>query len=176
MERINIENIFAPPRQTNKLGKIHAADVIKEDITNKNQLKFNMKLTPEELEKRKENLQKLEASMKLLADMSMSSGGESEGEDGGESEDKMCELEDKCCQLMFGLSYAWEEIRYLSRLIGYLQEDLMSHMDNGHLPAVKSTEQMKRAVSALGLDDEYNVEKRTLWASQRGGQKLVIGR
>lgn len=130
-----------------------------------------MKLTTEEIEKRKANLEKLEASVKILADMGAGSG---EGED--EGEDKIEELEDKCENLLYGLRYALEEIQYLTRLVAYCEEELYKHESNGHLPSVKSAEQMKRAVSALGLDDEYDVQKRTIYASTNGSvAKMVIG-
>ena len=35
----------------------------------------------------------------------------------------------------------------------------------GHLPNVKSAEQMKRAIDNLGLNEEYEVAKRTIFAS-----------
>lgn len=132
-----------------------------------------MKLTDEQKKAREENLVKLQASMKLLADMGAeSASGEGEGEDKGCC--KCEELECMCQNLYYAFQYAMEEIQYLGRYVDSVERELYAHESNGHLPAVKSTEQMARAVDALGLNKEYDVQKRTLYA-KRGGDVMVLG-
>lgn len=83
----------------------------------------------------------------------------------------MC-ADDKMSSLMSyvqDLNYAF---RSLSYQIDYLFESLSAHRQ-GHLPPIKSTEQMERAIKSLGLDKEYDVEKRTIYASR--GAQFVIG-
>ena len=50
--------------------------------------------------------------------------------------------------------------------VEYLSSDLYSFMRQhlkGHIPPLKSKEQLERAIKALGLDKEYTVEKRTVY-------------
>lgn len=68
-----------------------------------------------------------------------------------------------CC-FVEDLQYAFRSLNYQ---LEYLWESLSRHMQ-GHLPPIKSTEQLERALKALGLDKEYEVEKRTIYASRRG--------
>lgn len=70
--------------------------------------------------------------------------------------------------ILSDLGYAF---RSLSAQIDWLNERLSTHMQ-GHLPPINSTEQMSRAVEALGLDSEYDVQKRTIYA---GRGRFLVG-
>lgn len=54
-------------------------------------------------------------------------------------------------------------VRSISNQLQYLWQAFQDHM-KGHLPAVKSTEQLQRAIDVLGLGDEYDVQKQTVYA------------
>lgn len=53
----------------------------------------------------------------------------------------------------------------------YHRDQFYDHV-KGHLPPIHSAEQMKRAVAALGMDKEYDVQKRVVFASS-GGELLL---
>lgn len=62
--------------------------------------------------------------------------------------------------------------KYFDRRCSYINERmddlwraLFEHKENGHLPKVNGAEQMKKAVEALGLSDEYEVQKKRIYAS-----------
>ena len=57
---------------------------------------------------------------------------------------------------------------YMMQEVDYLYKVLGSHFQ-GHLPPIKSTEQMSRAIEALGLDKEYEVEPRVIYAKDARG-------
>lgn len=51
-----------------------------------------------------------------------------------------------------------EEVQWISRRIDNVYKALAEHQV-GHLPCVKSAEQLEKAIKALGLANEYEVEK-----------------
>lgn len=139
-----------------------------------------MKLTDAQKKEREASLVKLQAHIKVLADMENMAGGESEdgegeGEDSGDKACKMCEeLSYQVNSLKYALQYAMDEIKYLNQRITGLGDELWKHSSDGHLPPIKSAAQMTQAISALGLNDEFDVQKRTIYAN-RSGSTLVIG-
>jgi len=74
-----------------------------------------------------------------------------------EGEDESEEVEKK-------LDYVKSEISYLHNRISNLAEAIYRHMDN-HLPNPKTPSQMKTALDALGMGDDYEVEKKKIYAS-----------
>ena len=62
---------------------------------------------------------------------------------------------------------------YLHRRIDSIWTELYKHYD-GHLPSTKSAEQLQRAIDKLGLSDEYSVQKKVIYASERGRPVLEV--
>lgn len=80
-------------------------------------------------------------------------------------------------KIYYNLDSLKNAILYLREEIDYINNRLSDHFNNGHLPAIKSTEQMTRAIDSLGLSEEYSVEKRVLYATKnnfRGKKSLLI--
>lgn len=59
--------------------------------------------------------------------------------------------------------------QYIMSEIDYVYQILGNHMMDGHLPKVTGAEQMTRAVKALGLDKEYDVQQKVIYAKNRDG-------
>jgi hypothetical protein len=55
----------------------------------------------------------------------------------------------------------WQN-RYLNERMDYIHERLSKH-NEGHLPPIKSNEQMAKAIEALGLSEEYEVVKKKIY-------------
>ena len=71
------------------------------------------------------------------------------------------------------VSYLYDEMNYNMGFVRQEIDDLWNYNirhSDGHLPSVQGTEQMTRAVKALGLDKEYEVAKKTIWASKGGSE------
>lgn len=86
------------------------------------------------------------------------------------------DVESDCCSPCCDISEInclWDELNYLYRYISNVEDTIYRHMGDGHLPKVKSTEQLKRAIDVLGLSEEYKVEPITIWAAN--GQSDVRG-
>lgn len=47
------------------------------------------------------------------------------------------------------------------------------HTQN-HLPPIQTPSQMEKAIKALGLDKDYDVQKRTIWASDGTVDKYLL--
>ncbi len=58
--------------------------------------------------------------------------------------------------------YCDNEMRYLNERISGLYRVLSNHFDN-HLPSPKTPSQMTKAVKALGLEEDYEVKKNTIY-------------
>ena len=89
-----------------------------------------------------------------------------------EKEDEGCECCDCCEELKYKVDSIVGYVEYLnsriSEMYSYIssvESALYDHKNNGHLPKINSAEQMQVAVTKLGLDGEYNVEKKTIYAS-----------
>jgi len=61
-------------------------------------------------------------------------------------------------------SYFQSEFNYMWRRIDAISEELWKHKDN-HLPCPKTPSQMQKAIDALGMGDDYEVEKKKIYAS-----------
>jgi len=55
------------------------------------------------------------------------------------------------------------------RRINYIWSEIYAHY-KGHLPSVPSVEQMKKAVKALGLSEEYEVQSKVIFANGPRGE------
>lgn len=86
-----------------------------------------------------------------------------EKEECGEKEEmcSKCELEHAMMCVSQELQYLY---RYMNSEMSYVYQMFSSHMQ-GHLPPINSAEQMKTAISKLGLSEEYDVQKRVVYAS-----------
>jgi hypothetical protein len=61
--------------------------------------------------------------------------------------------------------YIDEMTKYLSDRLSSLQESFWTHKEQGHLPAILSPSLMKDALKAIGLDGDYEVQKKVVYAS-----------
>lgn len=132
---------------------------------------MHIKLSKEEIDKRSETLTKLEASVKIIADAADMIGVDPKEEEMDE-DDMMVQAQIR--SLAYALNDIVRSIEYLRQDIDSMYKILFSHMESGHLPAVKSAEQMARAINKLGLGDEYEVQKKMIYASTGRGT-LTIG-
>ena len=64
------------------------------------------------------------------------------------------------------------ESEWLNTKLQWLQEDLnyivkiiIEHINKGHIPPIASVEQMKRVIEVLGLEDEYVVKPKEVYAA-----------
>ena len=55
--------------------------------------------------------------------------------------------------------------KILSDRINNVREELYNHYD-GHLPKIPSSSQMKTALKSMGLSDEYEVQKKVIFANK----------
>lgn len=99
---------------------------------------------------------------KIRADYGQPDGGDSEdSKDMEDYMDQMCQMMD-CCNASINSLYDY---------VGRVQSQLWSYVDGhskGHLPACASVEQLTNAIAALGLDSEYQVNKKQIYASKDG--------
>ena len=65
------------------------------------------------------------------------------------------------------------QISYVHRRIDGLSNELYNHYQ-GHIPKINSVEQLNRALKALGLDSEYDVAKRTIFASVKSNNRNSV--
>lgn len=61
--------------------------------------------------------------------------------------------------------YVDNEYRYLSERINRLAKAFSIHKQN-HLPSPATASQMSKAVKALGMEDDYDVKKKTIYIEQ----------
>ncbi len=67
-------------------------------------------------------------------------------------------------------SYISDQVSYLSERISELSNQLWSHSSDGHLPPIEGSEAMARALKALGMTGDYEVQKRVVYADLNSGQ------
>ena len=82
-----------------------------------------------------------------------------------EVECKSCEEENEremYCQMYREFDRRME---YVWARMDRMEQRIWKHESEGHIPPIKSAEQLQRALAALGLDSEYDVQKRTIYAS-----------
>lgn len=75
------------------------------------------------------------------------------------------------------IEYVYDHInykfRYLQEEISYVLQLFRDHM-KGHLPKIKSTSQMKTALEALGLEDEYEVMKPIISVANKKTGEIIV--
>lgn len=129
-------------------------------------------MTPKEIQaKFAQNLQKVKEQY-LNTKWSTKADGmdpSEEPEDSTEMEDQMEEMDSQMQSMCWTCEYLQSQINYLAQSF----YDYVNYHSQGHLPAAPSVEQMTGAVKALGLDKEYNVQKKTIWAKDKFGQMNV---
>ncbi len=59
----------------------------------------------------------------------------------------------------------YNSISYINDRINDLWNALYTHMSDGHVPALKSAEQMQRFLDVLNLNSDFEVQKQTIYAS-----------
>ena len=74
--------------------------------------------------------------------------------------------------------YTYNVIDSMRISMSYMMDDFYSYMEKhneGHLPKVSSVEQMSKAVKVLGLEDEYEVQKKYIFAdlTKKADEKKV---
>ncbi len=80
---------------------------------------------------------------------------------------------DGCCEVTVAtpvltqadLSYINDRIRWIQDDINYLRTDFYKHTTEGHLPKIEGATAMEKALKALGLAGDYEVEKKTIYAN-----------
>lgn len=86
------------------------------------------------------------------------------------------QLEDLYMSMCSNLDYMYRMISSMEGKMweseARMHENLWKHLE-GHLPPIKSSEQMERAIDALGLGEEFQVAKKTIYASNGKPSKLV---
>jgi len=83
----------------------------------------------------------------------------------------MTEKEDENAYLF---DYLFQSISYMREYMYQLEDQLWQHSSpsNGHLPKIKGAGKMESALKTLGLNDDYDVQKPTIYASaSRSGNK-----
>lgn len=98
---------------------------------------------------------------------------ENEEEDSVSKED----LEDVTEMLFSNLDYIYSLIGNLSERIWKTEdkcyEIYYKHLQ-GHLPPILSVEQLQKAIDTLGIGGDYEVQKKTIYASDGSVEKLVL--
>ena len=72
----------------------------------------------------------------------------------------------------------YSSINYIDSRISNIWQSLWQFQDNhlkGHIPAITSPKEMKIALDAIGQGENYEVAKKTIYASQKnGGTEFLI--
>jgi len=68
----------------------------------------------------------------------------------------------------YKFSYLVDEINYIYKYTQRLEELFYQHITNGHIPPISGPEKMSKAIKVLGLDGDYEVNKKQIWASKNG--------
>jgi len=76
------------------------------------------------------------------------------------------------------ISYVYDHMNYkfdaVREEMGYFMKILQNHM-KGHLPNVKSNEQLSKAIKALGLEGEYEVYKPMISVANKKTGEIIVG-
>ena len=63
-------------------------------------------------------------------------------------------------------NYVWAEIEWL-------EQKVFEHIQNGHIPPIQGAEKLQNALNVLGIGEDYNVQKPTVWA--KNGDIVIDG-
>jgi len=79
---------------------------------------------------------------------------------------------DCCCEENAGqIDYIYSMMQNMYSYLSYIESSLYKYeMEHsvGHLPPIEGASAMSKALKTLGLDGDYQVEKRTIYASLNG--------
>ncbi len=62
------------------------------------------------------------------------------------------------------VEYLESRLRWMQEDLNYVREMYYKHME-GHLPKIVGATAMQKALKAIGLDGDYEVEKKTIYAN-----------
>jgi len=83
---------------------------------------------------------------------------ESKGYNGDTASPSKPEMEDMMYQMISNV------YRYVDSSLSYIDQWINGH-SKGHIPPCSGPEKLANAIEVLGLDGDYQVEKKTIWAS-----------
>lgn len=69
------------------------------------------------------------------------------------------------------------DYKYLNQRISDLYQTFYSYVSEhaaGHIPAITSIEQLKKVIKLLGLDNEYKIEPKTIYAENGVAKELEV--
>lgn len=70
-------------------------------------------------------------------------------------------------EMQYQLNWVWSEIDWLANR-------LYKHETNGHLPPINGAEKMQKALDALGIGGDYEIQKPIVYASTRLGKSMEV--
>lgn len=70
--------------------------------------------------------------------------------------------------------YIDQMLSYLRTNLSDIQTQLWAHINNGHLPVIRGADGMVKALKALGMDGDYQVEKETVYANNGAPKEVLI--
>ena len=85
---------------------------------------------------------------------------------------KLSDCCDKVCYISSYLDSLNYSLRYTNERLDYLSTSLWNHISTGHIPAITSPSQMQGALEALGISEDYSVNKRVIYATSKNGKSL----
>ena len=85
-----------------------------------------------------------------------------------------CEPEVDYSDLAVIYQYVDSMLSYLRSNVQDIQSLLWAHINNGHLPVIQGAEGMAKALKALGMDGDYQVQKQTVYANNGAPQEVLI--
>ncbi len=76
------------------------------------------------------------------------------------------ECPEPCCEVSLSdISYLHSRIESLWNEVFRVWNALYSHQSEGHLPKINGAEKLQKALDVLGLSGDYEIEKKTIYAS-----------
>ena len=78
------------------------------------------------------------------------------------------------CSCSNDVSYLQSRIESISRDYYDLWGKLYDHMSNGHIPQITGAEKMAKALKALGLEGDFDVQKKVIYASDGSKQDSFV--
>lgn len=80
----------------------------------------------------------------------------------------------KCCDNLYEMIYRLRDYIYQSD--AEIWNALYDHKNNGHIPPIKGTEKMEKALKVLGIDKDYEILKPVIYstASKNGSKSFEV--
>ena len=76
-------------------------------------------------------------------------------------------------EMGYTLQYLIYDVEYLRSENNYLYGLIGEHMNNGHLPPIEGAGKLEAALKTLGMDKDYEVVKKPLFAADKHGNILL---